>query len=115
MEPVARGFLRGNNVTMPSLVETLRHQVDRPVIDKTGFQAAFDMVLTWTPEGSDAKEGACPAEFATYRQQRGLAPGPMTCPSIFTAVQDQLGLRLDARKEPIEVLVVDHAERPSAN
>lgn len=38
-----------------------------------------------------------------------------SCPSIFTAVQDQLGLKLDSRKEPIEVLVIDHVGRPSAN
>lgn len=84
-------------------------------MDRTGFTDPFDFALTYTPDAGAAPDGACPEEFTSIRQRRGLPLDPISCPSIFTAVQDQLGLKLDARKEPIEVLVIDHAERPSSN
>ena len=114
-----RGWIQGNNVSFPQFISALSETVDRPVIDKSGFTDAFDFRLTWTPDSAtDAPaDGACPASFAAFAEQRkmDLHPATWSCPSIFTAVQDQLGLKLDARKEPIEVLVIDHAERPSSN
>ena len=69
--------------------------VDRPVIDKTGLTGTYDYKLEW---GDDAAAGA----------DSGIA-------SIFTAFQEQLGLKLEPSKAPIPVLIVDHAEKPSAN
>lgn len=70
--------------------------VQHPVIDKTGLKGAFDVDLKWTPEGA----------------QQVNADDP---PDIFTAVQEQLGLKLRAAKGPVQVLVVDHIEMPSEN
>lgn len=85
----------GVNVTMSRLAEFLSTRVDLPVIDMTGLAGAYDMKLDWVPDAN--------------------ANGPvgLTLPE---ALVDQLGLRLENRKAPIEVLVIDHIERvPTAN
>jgi uncharacterized protein (TIGR03435 family) len=116
-----RGWIQGTKVPMASLVLALSQSLDRPVVDKTGFSDAFDFRLTWTPDtgdGADASaptDGSCPSSFTAFQQQRGMKVETWSCPSIFTAVQDQLGLKLDPQKDPTEVLVIDHVERPSAN
>jgi len=116
VEFVAKGWIRGTNVVAAGFAMALSQLMDRPVLDRSNLADPFDFSLTWTPEDvSPSPEGSCPAEFLSIQQRRGLKAGPMTCPSIFTAIQDQLGLKLDARKEPIEVLVIDHVERPSSN
>ena len=69
----------------------------RSVIDKTGLTGSYDIDLKWTPD--DAPAGA----------------DADTGPSIFTALQEQLGLKLEAAKGPVETLVVDHAELPAEN
>jgi uncharacterized protein (TIGR03435 family) len=66
--------------------------VDRPVVDKTGIDGMFDIRLEFSTDDSDT-----------------------SLPSIFTAVQEQLGLKLTPDKGPAEVLVIDHIERPSEN
>lgn len=114
------GWIQGNNVAMPVLVQSLSEFVDRPVIDKTNFTDAFDFRLTFTPdlvEDRAPSPGTCPAGFTDLAEQQhlGVKPSSWSCPSIFDAVQDQLGLKLDFQKDPIEVLVIDHAERPSFN
>jgi uncharacterized protein (TIGR03435 family) len=70
--------------------------LDRPVLDKTGLTGTYDIRLTYTPEN---------------RMSRG--PEPDLDVSIFTAVQEQLGLRLVQQKADVEILVVDHVEKPS--
>ncbi len=118
---MANGWVQGENVAVPSLIHVLSRFVDRPVVDKSDFAGAFDFKLTFTPdpkgtqESGAASDVGCPASFAAFREKRGLKPEPESCPSIFTAVQEQLGLKLDPRKDTVEVLVIDHVERPSAN
>jgi uncharacterized protein (TIGR03435 family) len=67
--------------------------LDRPIVDQTNLKGVFDLTLDFAPEGAESSE----------------------FPSIFTALQEQLGLKLESAKAPIEVLVVDKIERPSAN
>jgi uncharacterized protein (TIGR03435 family) len=71
--------------------------IDRPIVNETGLTGTYDIKLEATPEG---------------RLTRSSEPGDI---SVFTAVQEQLGLKLESAKRPVKVLVVDHVERPSEN
>ena len=79
-----------------------RSILDRPVIDRTGLPGAFDFDLEWTPDESQF-EGRVPV------------PAEATRPGLFTAMQEQLGLRLQATNGPVQTLVIDRVERPSEN
>lgn len=76
------------------------------MIDKTNLPGRFDIQLQWTPGVGEAPFG--PGE-------NPLPPADASGPSICTAIQEQLGLKLEASKGPVEVLVIDHIEKPSAN
>jgi Protein of unknown function (DUF3738) len=76
-----------------------------PVIDKTGLTGVYDLDLTWTPE--QAPPG--PDGTASPPQSSGDSV------SLYTAVQEQLGLKLDAQRGPVDVLVIESAERPVAD
>jgi uncharacterized protein (TIGR03435 family) len=89
----APGWINGSNVSLSHFVDLLSGRVDRPVIDKTDFANPIDFSLRWAPDGS----------------------GDTSQPSIFTALEEQLGLKLEPQKLPTEVLVIDHVEQPSAN
>jgi uncharacterized protein (TIGR03435 family) len=90
----ARAHANGS-VTMASLAEFLSRGLDRPVVDRTGLAGFYNVTLDWA---ADALENA--------------ASGP----SIFTALQEQLGLRLNAVKAPVEILIVESVERsPTEN
>jgi uncharacterized protein (TIGR03435 family) len=73
----------------------------RVVLDKTGLTSKYDLALTWTPNNVGPSNGAAPADTSG--------------PSIFTAVQEQLGLKLRPARGPVKGLVIDHIERPSEN
>jgi uncharacterized protein (TIGR03435 family) len=97
------GFGPGNmgatNATMAEIAEAMQQgAVDRPVVDQTGLAGRFDLRLRWTPAD-------VPADT-----QNADSP-----PDLFTAMQEQLGLRLSATKAPVEVIAIDHVEKPSAN
>ena len=94
-----RGNIVATNATMDRLAEILSRQMDLPVINHTGLDGDFKLKLQWTPEGATAAKSTDTTEG----------------PSIFTAIQEQLGLRMHAQKVPIEVLVIDHVEKPSEN
>jgi len=101
---------------MSMFADVLSRQLGRPVVDKTGLTGKYDFTLKWTPEEHEGQmfKGAGPGA------DPGAAPPPpppaeAAGPSIFTAVQEQLGLKLEAEKSPMTVLVIDHVEKPSAN
>jgi uncharacterized protein (TIGR03435 family) len=79
----------------------------RPVIDKTGLQGFYDIKLQWTPE---LGQGPVPSGGS-----EPTPPPDASGPSIFTAIQEQLGLRLESAKGPIEVLVIDSVQKPTEN
>jgi len=91
--------LTANHTTMSLFADSLSSQLDRPVKDMTGLPGIYDIKLRWTPEGAD------PATV-----------NPSLPTSIFTALQEIAGLKLERRRMPIEILVVDRIERqPTEN
>lgn len=91
--------LNAKQVTMPAVAMAFSHLLGRTVMDKTNLAGEFDAQMTFAPPGS---------------VPNGAAIDP-TLPDIFTAVREQLGLKLDPSNGPVEVLVIDHVERPSEN
>jgi uncharacterized protein (TIGR03435 family) len=79
------------NTSMDSFAKILARSTDLPVVDHTGLEGLFNFNLQWTPKSAD------------------------NGPSLFTAIQEQLGLRLRSMKTPVEIIVIDHAEKPSEN
>lgn len=88
--------LIGTSVDIRLLAEELSRRLSRNVIDQTGLGGEYDFDLRWTPDAADGDS----------------APDG---PSIFTAVQEQLGLKLESGKAPVDVIVIDHIEKPSPN
>ena len=86
-----------------ALVTVLPQFVERPVIDRTGLTGLYDLTLKWTPEPIPSLPGL---------PQAPLPPADPDVPNIFAAIQEQLGLKLEATRGPVEVLVIDSAERP---
>ena len=86
------GDLTARGVDMPALAIELTEYTDRPVVDQTGLKGNFNLSLKWSPDAS-----AADANF----------------PSTFTAVREQLGLKLERTKGPVDVLVIDRVEMPS--
>jgi len=108
--------------TMARFVDMLGTQVDRPVIDMTGLKGKYDISLEFAPDmaltqGKMAALGAPPPGPGAGRGGPDAdSPGAQNAPGIFTALQEQLGLRLDPRKGPVDLLVIDSAEKtPTAN
>ena len=89
------------------LAEELSPEVGRVVVDKTGIEGRYDLTLRWTPDS-----GAAPGFGAP---ERTTAASDSSGASILTALQDQLGLKLESQKGPVQVLVIDHIEMPSEN
>jgi uncharacterized protein (TIGR03435 family) len=92
--------------TLAQIAEAFSRQVDRPVLDQTSVQGSFKCELQWTPDDNQFPSPA----------QTDKAAAVDSGPSIFTAVQEQLGLKLVPQKAPVEILVIDHVERiPTEN
>ena len=111
MMRVGRGQATGQALPMTSVVNMLSQQLHRTVIDKTGLTGKYDLELTWTPEEGEGMGHPPPAGDA----QRADPSSDSSGPSIFTAVQEQLGLKLQSAKGPVETLVIDNVEKPSEN
>jgi uncharacterized protein (TIGR03435 family) len=95
---MSNGKLEGDNVPMAFIPVMFALELERPVEDKTSTGGDFDFELHWTGMG-----------------ETGSDNGENSAPSLFTAVQEQLGLKLQPGKGPVWVIVVDHAEMPSEN
>ena len=106
---MGRGELTAQGIGMDDIAHLLTRQTGRTVVDNTGLKGNYDFTLHWTPDqiaptpngpGSGGPDSSTSSESG---------------PSIFTAIQEQLGLKLESQKGPVEILVVDHVERPSEN
>jgi len=98
-----RGLIEGKAVNMPMLANFLGGSLGQTVTDKTGLPGSFDIKLEWSPSEGESN----------YKY--GDRPIDANGSSIFTAIQEQLGLKLEAGKGPVEMLIIDSLERPSAN
>jgi uncharacterized protein (TIGR03435 family) len=99
-----RIVLPARNASMGDLVSLMqRAMLDRPVVDKTGLSGRYDFDLEWAPDETQ------------FGGEVPIANVDAPSPPLFSAIQQQLGLRLEATRGPAEALVVDRAERPSEN
>lgn len=100
----ARIVMPARNASMADFTSVLQRAVlDRPVVDKTGLAGRYDFNLEWAPDESQ------------FNGDVGAAPSDAPEPPFFTAIEQQLGLRLVATRGPVDAIIVDHAERPSPN
>ena len=90
--------IAAHNTGMDSFAKILARTTELPVFNQTGLEGIYNFTLHWTPESARRVDG-----------------GPVEGASIFTAIQEQLGLRLRSQKRPVEILVIDHVEKPSEN
>src|ERR1051326_3414072 len=103
------GNMAVGSAPMSQVAASLSQFAGRIVVDKTGLTGAYDMNLTWTPDNMPQRPPGAPEPLVN-----GVPIDP-NGPSLFTAVQEQLGLKLESQKAPIKVLVIDRAERPVEN
>lgn len=101
-----KGTITAQKLSMSDFASALSNQMGRPVLDKTGLSGDYAFKLEWTRDQAQQIPGL-PADADPAPDSSG--------PSIFAALQEQLGLKLESQKAPIDLLVVDHAERPSEN
>jgi uncharacterized protein (TIGR03435 family) len=99
-----RVVLPGRNATMANLVSLFQRAIlDRPVVDKTDIKGTYDFDLDWAPDETQFGGGLPPATAEA------------TSPPLFRAIEEQLGLKLEAMRGPVNAMVIDSAEKPSAN
>ena len=105
---VSPGQLAGPSASMPLLAIYLGQEVGVPVADKTGLSGWYNVSLAWTPY-------AAAIDFSASGDESPSPAADANGPSLFTAVQEQLGLKLVPEKQQVVLLVIDHVEKPSAN
>jgi uncharacterized protein (TIGR03435 family) len=111
MRFMGRGHVEADGGNMQMLARVLSQQLGRTVVDKTGLTGTYDYALQWTPDDAPPP-GPGGADGGPPRNEGGTeAAGP----SLFTAVQEQLGLKLQSEKGPADVIVIDHIDLPSEN
>jgi uncharacterized protein (TIGR03435 family) len=142
---MARGWIRGTGVTTASLARALTSYVDRPVVDRTKLDDhLLEFDLTWTPvdlptaaslggarvtraddvdpattsskPDDSLQDPGCPSSFQELAKRlKDVKVERFTCPSIYTAVEEQLGLKLAAQNAPTDVLVIESVKTPTEN
>jgi len=109
---IGPGNLAASGGSLAQFAQSLGMFVGRVVVDKTGLTGGYDISLTWTPDQLPQRAPGTPGDQPI--RVNGIEIDP-NGPSIFTAVQEQLGLKLDPQKGPVEMLVIDRAEKPVEN
>jgi uncharacterized protein (TIGR03435 family) len=101
-QSLVKGMMTVRGAPLNWLIGTISSDTQRQVIDQTGLTGAFDWELTWTPQPflGQPNDG----RFPTIDREG---------PSIYTAIQEQLGLKVESRRGPVDFLVIDHVERPT--
>ncbi len=102
------GRFRGRNTSIADFAGLMQTLVlDRPVVDQTGLHDRYDFTLNWTPD--ETQFGGLTGQLPAPSDKADVPP------DLYTAIQQQLGLKIDPTKASVEVLVIDHVEKPSAN
>jgi len=106
--------------TMADLAQTISEQLGAIVVDRTELTGNYDFTLSWTPDEGAGPTMSGSASMTMRMPATGTPPDSSTPreapgPSIFTALEEQLGLKLESRKQPVDVIVIDHIEQPSPN
>jgi uncharacterized protein (TIGR03435 family) len=104
---IGMGNLNMGGASMAQFATSLAMFAGRIVLDKTGLTGGWDLTMTWTPDNMPQRPPGAP-------EPPGGAIDP-NGPSLFTAIQEQLGLKLDSQRGPVDVLVIDKAEHPTPN
>jgi uncharacterized protein (TIGR03435 family) len=94
-----------NGSKIGALISLLAQELGHPVIDDTGLTGKYDLTLDWASQNTASSS-------AVSDDTGAVSDAPA---SIFTAVQEQLGLKLEVRKGPVTYVVIDHLEKPTAN
>jgi uncharacterized protein (TIGR03435 family) len=109
---IGSGQMDADGITIESLIGGLAPQVNRTILDKTGLAGHYNFKLRWTPD--DAPPAMATAGVDSPKSDTMHAEEPVA-PTLFTALQEQLGLKLESEKAPTDVVVIDHIEKPSPN
>lgn len=101
-------YITAQAIPLATMIPSLAAFVGRPILDKTGLAGNYDFKLQWSKDDNQLASAGVP---------NGQPPLPTdpNGPNVFTALQEQLGLKLESGKGPVEVIVIDHIERPSGN
>jgi uncharacterized protein (TIGR03435 family) len=98
------GTIRAGDSVLAPLFRFVSQQAGRAIVDRTGLAGNFDFELRWTPDQFANRETPAVVNGNTIDPQG---------PSLFTAIQEQLGIKLDPQRGPVDVLVVERVERPT--
>jgi uncharacterized protein (TIGR03435 family) len=102
-----QAVLTVRNASMGDVAKGMQNAfMDKPVVDQTGLHSRYDFELKWTP---DDLQSYCPVAPAHFEDDPNAPPG------LYTAIQEQIGLKLVPTRAPVEVMVIDHIEMPSEN
>ena len=127
MNPTTGMTMQASGVPITNLVGMLQQQAGRPIIDKTELKGLFDIKLNFLPENLPNLQtpfgpigpGAGPGGPGAGPIGPAGGPAPSNAadpvPSLFTAIQEQLGLRLESTKGPVEVVVIESVQKPTEN
>lgn len=105
-QTMSYGTLTAVSVPVENIIPMLARMLGRTIVDKTGLKGRYDITVAWTPDES---------QTAMLPPDAPKPPPSDAGPTIFTALQEQLGLKLESQKGPVEILVIDRAEKPSEN
>ncbi|HTW63380.1 MAG TPA: TIGR03435 family protein [Bryobacteraceae bacterium] len=105
--------MMASDMPISNMIPMLSRTLGRTVIDKTGLTGKYDISLQWTPD--EAQAAQFPGGGAPPGGPPGFPPPDPNGPSLFTALEEQLGLKLESQKGPVEMFVIDSVQRPSEN
>jgi uncharacterized protein (TIGR03435 family) len=107
--------LTGMGVDMSDVALILSSYLDRPVVDRTGIEGVYDIKLQWNPFAARPPQTDDAPRSPAVEGREGPKPDLASLPNVFDALEQQIGIRLESRKLPVDVYVIEHVERPREN